>query len=88
MAVDKVDIFYLRILKLKRVEFRSRPGEQRDTVLQDYISNDLLTCRKHFPQAANAGFQMLSLLESDDLVVRQYAVRLYNTLASLQQGKN
>ena len=55
-------------------------------MLLAFIDNDLFTCRKVFPQTANAGFEMLSLFESDDVAVRQYVARLYNTLSSLQQG--
>ncbi|KAM7409565.1 hypothetical protein PAMA_001176 [Pampus argenteus] len=60
---------------------RSLPGEQRDTVLQAYISNDLLerysTKRK----------TVLHLIRSKNGIVRQYMARLINAFASLAEGR-
>uniref|UniRef100_A0AC11ERX0 Armadillo repeat containing 9 n=1 Tax=Ovis aries TaxID=9940 RepID=A0AC11ERX0_SHEEP len=57
----------------------SHPGEQRETVLQAYISNDLLDC--HSPSQRS----VLQLLQSKSEVVRQYTARLINAFASLAE---
>ncbi|XP_053566281.1 lisH domain-containing protein ARMC9 isoform X2 [Bombina bombina] len=70
------------ILQALRWRFtRSQPGEQRDTVLQAYISNDLLDC--HQIEQRN----VLKLLHSKNEVVRQYTARLINAFASLAEGR-
>ncbi|XP_064418261.1 lisH domain-containing protein ARMC9 [Latimeria chalumnae] len=60
---------------------RSYPGEQRDTVLQAYISNNLLDSH------SNGQRNIRSLLRSTSEVVRQYAARLINAFASLADGR-
>ncbi|XP_075717953.1 lisH domain-containing protein ARMC9 isoform X1 [Rhinoderma darwinii] len=70
------------ILQALRWRFtRSQPGEQRDTVLQAYITNDLLD----FYQ--NEQRNVLQLLHSKNEVVRQYTSRLINAFASLADGR-
>uniref|UniRef100_A0A9L0JPK8 LisH domain-containing protein ARMC9 n=1 Tax=Equus asinus TaxID=9793 RepID=A0A9L0JPK8_EQUAS len=59
----------------------SHPGEQRETVLQAYISNDLLDCHSHSQRG------VLQLLHSRSEVVRQYMARLINAFASLAEGR-
>uniref|UniRef100_A0A804HI20 LisH domain-containing protein ARMC9 n=1 Tax=Homo sapiens TaxID=9606 RepID=A0A804HI20_HUMAN len=59
----------------------SHPGEQRETVLQAYISNDLLDCYSHNQRS------VLQLLHSTSDVVRQYMARLINAFASLAEGR-
>uniref|UniRef100_A0A8W4FHQ0 LisH domain-containing protein ARMC9 n=1 Tax=Sus scrofa TaxID=9823 RepID=A0A8W4FHQ0_PIG len=59
----------------------SHPGEQRETVLQAYISNDLLDCHSHGQRS------VLQLLNSKSDVVRQYMARLINAFASLAEGR-
>ncbi|XP_025058507.1 lisH domain-containing protein ARMC9 isoform X5 [Alligator sinensis] len=59
----------------------SHPGEQRDTVLQAYIGNDLLDCH------SNCQRNVLKLLHSKSEVVRQYMARLINAFASLAEGR-
>ncbi|EGW14286.1 LisH domain-containing protein ARMC9 [Cricetulus griseus] len=59
----------------------SHPGEQRETVLQAYISNDLLDCHSHNQRI------VLQLLHSKSEAVRQYMARLINALASLAEGR-
>ncbi|XP_071998549.1 lisH domain-containing protein ARMC9 isoform X1 [Engystomops pustulosus] len=59
----------------------SQPGEQRDTVLQAYITNDLLDCYQ------NGQRKVLQLLQSKNEVVRQYIARLINAFASLADGR-
>ncbi|XP_063298926.1 lisH domain-containing protein ARMC9 isoform X3 [Pelobates fuscus] len=60
---------------------RSQSGEQRDTILQAYISNDLLDC------SHNEQRNVLKLLSSSNEVVRQYTARLINAFASLTNGR-
>ncbi|KAI1235914.1 hypothetical protein IHE44_0002005 [Lamprotornis superbus] len=59
----------------------SYPGEQRDTIMQAYISNDLLDCH------SNCQRSVLQLLYSKSEVVRQYMARLINAFASLIEGR-
>ncbi|XP_072264426.1 lisH domain-containing protein ARMC9 isoform X1 [Pyxicephalus adspersus] len=60
---------------------RSQPGEQRDTVLQAYITNDLFDLYQNVQSIA------LQLLQSKNELVRQYTARLINALASLSDGR-
>uniref|UniRef100_A0A7N6BW85 LisH domain-containing protein ARMC9 n=1 Tax=Anabas testudineus TaxID=64144 RepID=A0A7N6BW85_ANATE len=60
---------------------RSLPGEQRDTVLQAYISNDLLECYSTKQRT------VLHLLRSKNEIVCQYMARLINAFASLAEGR-
>ncbi|XP_030289719.1 lisH domain-containing protein ARMC9 isoform X2 [Sparus aurata] len=60
---------------------RSLPGEQRDTVLQAYISNDLLE------RYSTKQKTVLHLIRSKNEIVRQYVARLINAFASLAEGR-
>ncbi|KAK6320683.1 hypothetical protein J4Q44_G00097900 [Coregonus suidteri] len=60
---------------------RSLHGEQRDTVLQAYVSNDLLD-RQSTRQKT-----VLFLMRSKNGMVRQYMARLINAFASLAEGR-
>ncbi|NXI83198.1 ARMC9 protein, partial [Rhipidura dahli] len=74
----------LKALLLQALRWRlttSYPGEQRDTVIQAYISNDLLDCH------SNCQRSILQLLYSKSEVVRQYMARLINAFASLIEGR-
>ncbi|XP_071342030.1 lisH domain-containing protein ARMC9 isoform X1 [Trachinotus anak] len=74
----------LRSLLLQALRWRltrSLPGEQRDTVLQAYISNDLLE-RYSMGQKT-----VLHLMRSKNEIVRQYMARLLNAFASLAEGR-
>ncbi|NXO18788.1 ARMC9 protein, partial [Oriolus oriolus] len=74
----------LKALLLQALRWRlttSYPGEQRDTVMQAYISNDLLDCHSNFQRS------VLQLLYSKSEVVRQYMARLINAFASLIEGR-
>ncbi|XP_069068960.1 lisH domain-containing protein ARMC9 [Pleurodeles waltl] len=76
---DRLKAFLLQALRWRFT--RSQPGEQRDTVLQAYITNDLLDCHR------SQGRSVLELLHSKSEVVRQYAARLINAFASLAEGR-
>ncbi|XP_078523904.1 lisH domain-containing protein ARMC9 [Lissotriton helveticus] len=76
---DRLKAFLLQALRWRFT--RSQPGEQRDTVLQAYISNDLLDCHR------SQGRSVLELLHSKSEIVRQYAARLVNAFASLAEGR-
>ncbi|NWW59999.1 ARMC9 protein, partial [Ifrita kowaldi] len=74
----------LKALLLQALRWRlttSYPGEQRDTVIQAYISNDLLDCHSKCQRS------VLQLLYSKSEVVRQYMARLINAFASLIEGR-
>ncbi|XP_051930498.1 lisH domain-containing protein ARMC9 isoform X1 [Hippocampus zosterae] len=74
----------LRSLLLQALRWRltrSLPGEQRDTALQAYISNDLLE------QYSTKQETMLHLLSSKNEMVRQYMARLINTFSSFADGR-
>ncbi|XP_045905287.1 lisH domain-containing protein ARMC9 isoform X4 [Micropterus dolomieu] len=74
----------LRSLLLQALRWRltrSLPGEQRDTVLQAYISNDLLE------RYSTKQKTVLHLMRSKNEVVRQYMARLINAFASLAEGR-
>ncbi|NXX38533.1 ARMC9 protein, partial [Tricholaema leucomelas] len=76
---DRLKAFLLQALRWRLTT--SYPGEQRDTVLQAYISNDLLDCH------SNCQKNVLQLLYSKSEVVRQYMARLINAFASLAEGR-
>ncbi|XP_006171183.1 lisH domain-containing protein ARMC9 isoform X2 [Tupaia chinensis] len=76
---DRLKAFLLQALRWRLTT--SLPGEQRETVLQAYISNDLLDCHSHNQRS------VLQLLHSKSEVVRQYMARLLNAFASLAQGR-
>ncbi|XP_037626409.1 lisH domain-containing protein ARMC9 isoform X1 [Sebastes umbrosus] len=74
----------LRSLLLQALRWRltrSLPGEQRDTVLQAFISNDLL--ERYSTQQKT----LLHLMGSKNEIVRQYMARLINAFASLAEGR-
>ncbi|NWS96808.1 ARMC9 protein, partial [Mionectes macconnelli] len=75
---DRLKAFLLQALRWRLTT--SYPGEQRDTVLQAYISNDLLDCHSNCQS-------ILQLLHSKSEVVRQYMARLINAFASLAEGR-
>ncbi|CAK8681084.1 unnamed protein product [Clavelina lepadiformis] len=87
MGSDRLKAFLLQALRWRLT--RSSPGEQRDTVLLAYIENDIFQCNaKHSARGTPYDKRhMLRLFESYDVVVKQYAARLYNALASLQKGR-
>ncbi|XP_056214686.1 lisH domain-containing protein ARMC9 isoform X7 [Falco biarmicus] len=76
---DRLKAFLLQALRWRLTT--SYPGEQRDTVLQAYISNDLLDCH------SNCQKTVLILLHSKSEVVRQYMARLINAFASMAEGR-
>ncbi|NXW21033.1 ARMC9 protein, partial [Circaetus pectoralis] len=76
---DRLKAFLLQALRWRLTT--SYPGEQRDTVLQAYISNDLLDCHSSCQRS------VLKLLHSKSEVVRQYMARLINAFASLAEGR-
>ncbi|XP_069473663.1 lisH domain-containing protein ARMC9 isoform X3 [Ambystoma mexicanum] len=76
---DRLKAFLLQALRWRFT--RTQPGEQRDTVLQAYISNDLLDCHR------SKGRTVLELLHSKSEIVRQYTARLINAFASLADGR-
>ncbi|XP_071608538.1 lisH domain-containing protein ARMC9 isoform X1 [Heliangelus exortis] len=76
---DRLKAFLLQALRWRLTT--SYPGEQRDTVLQAYISNDLLDCHSDCQRS------VLKLLHSKSEVVRQYTARLINAFASLAEGR-
>ncbi|XP_051010197.1 lisH domain-containing protein ARMC9 [Acomys russatus] len=76
---DRLKAFLLQALRWRLTT--SHPGEQRETVLQAYISNDLLDCHSHNQRS------VLQLLHSKSEAVRQYTARLINALASLAEGR-
>ncbi|XP_077439949.1 lisH domain-containing protein ARMC9 isoform X2 [Vanacampus margaritifer] len=74
----------LRCLLLQALRWRltrSLPGEQRDTALHAYISNDLLE-RNSTKQET-----ILHLLTSENEMVRQYMARLINAFSSFIDGR-
>ncbi|KFP73111.1 LisH domain-containing protein ARMC9, partial [Acanthisitta chloris] len=76
---DRLKAFLLQALRWRLTT--SYPGEQRDTVLQAYISNDLLDCH------SKCQGSVFKLLHSKSEVVRQYMARLINAFASLAKGR-
>ncbi|XP_020827819.1 lisH domain-containing protein ARMC9 isoform X3 [Phascolarctos cinereus] len=76
---DRLKAFLLQALRWRLTT--SHPGEQRETVLQAYITNDLLDCQ------SSSQRNVLQLLHSTNDVVRQYMARLINAFASLSEGR-
>ncbi|KAE8603541.1 hypothetical protein XENTR_v10014361 [Xenopus tropicalis] len=76
---DRLKALILQALRWRLT--RSQPGEQRNTVLQAYISNDLLDC--HHNEQKN----VLMLLRSPSEVVRQYTALLIDVFSSLAYGR-
>lgn len=76
---DRLQALLLQALRWRLT--RSLPGEQRDTVLQAYVSNDLLD------RFSNSQKAVLYLMWSRNDIVRQYMARLINAFASLSEGR-
>uniref|UniRef100_UPI00398EFF81 lisH domain-containing protein ARMC9 isoform X2 n=1 Tax=Pristiophorus japonicus TaxID=55135 RepID=UPI00398EFF81 len=76
---DRLKALLLQALRWRLTQ--SHPGEQRDTVLQAYISNDLLECHNKNQRS------LINLLNSKSEIVRQYTARLINGFASLSHGR-
>ncbi|XP_072897298.1 lisH domain-containing protein ARMC9 isoform X6 [Hemitrygon akajei] len=76
---DRLKALLLQALRWRLTQ--SQPGEQRDTVLQAYINNDLLECHKKYQKS------VINLLNSKSEIVRQYTARLINGFASLSHGR-
>ncbi|XP_073733447.1 lisH domain-containing protein ARMC9 isoform X2 [Callorhinus ursinus] len=79
LGSDRLKAFLLQALRWRLTT--SLPGEQRETVLEAYIGNDLLDCHSHSQR------RVLQLLHSRSEVVRQYMARLVNAFASLAEGR-
>lgn len=78
-GTDRLKALLLQALRWRLT--RSLHGEQRDTVLQAFISNDLLDCYSTGQKS------VLHLLKSKNEVVRQYMARLVNAFASVSEGR-
>ncbi|XP_067254602.1 lisH domain-containing protein ARMC9 isoform X1 [Chanodichthys erythropterus] len=76
---DRLKALLLQALRWRLT--RSLHGEQRDTVLQAFISNDLLERYSTKPKT------VLYLIKSKNEIVRQYMARLINAFASLCDGR-
>ncbi|XP_026879233.2 lisH domain-containing protein ARMC9 isoform X1 [Electrophorus electricus] len=76
---DRLKALLLQALRWRLT--RSLQGEQRDTVLQAFISNDLLD--SHTTKQKS----VLHLIKSKNEIVRQYMARLINAFASLSEGR-
>uniref|UniRef100_A0A4W4FQ01 LisH domain-containing protein ARMC9 n=1 Tax=Electrophorus electricus TaxID=8005 RepID=A0A4W4FQ01_ELEEL len=76
---DRLKALLLQALRWRLT--RSLQGEQRDTVLQAFISNDLLD------SLSNLQKSVLHLIKSKNEIVRQYMARLINAFASLSEGR-
>uniref|UniRef100_A0A8B9L421 LisH domain-containing protein ARMC9 n=1 Tax=Astyanax mexicanus TaxID=7994 RepID=A0A8B9L421_ASTMX len=76
---DRLKALLLQALRWRLT--RTVQGEQRDTVLQAYISNDLLNCCK--PKQKS----VLQLIRSNNEIVQQYTARLINAFASVSEGR-
>uniref|UniRef100_A0A672QWB3 LisH domain-containing protein ARMC9 n=1 Tax=Sinocyclocheilus grahami TaxID=75366 RepID=A0A672QWB3_SINGR len=76
---DRLKALLLQALRWRLT--RSLHGEQRDTVLQAFISNDLLE------RYSSKQKSVLHLMKSKNEIVRQYMARLINAFASLCDGR-
>ncbi|XP_047665869.1 lisH domain-containing protein ARMC9 isoform X2 [Tachysurus fulvidraco] len=76
---DRLKSLLLQALRWRLT--RSVQGEQRDTVLQAFISNDLLNI------CTTKQKSVVHLIKSKNDSVRQYTARLLNTFASLSEGR-
>ncbi|XP_051980482.1 lisH domain-containing protein ARMC9 isoform X2 [Xyrauchen texanus] len=76
---DRLKALLLQALRWRLT--RSLHGEQRDTVLQAFLSNDLLE------RYSTRQKTVLHLIKSKNEIVRQYMARLINTFASLCGGR-
>ncbi len=59
---------------------RSLPGNQRDSVISQYVGEDLLGCSS--PNSSHLA-AIIQLLQTTDHNLREQLARLFNTLASL-----
>lgn len=78
-GADRLRAFLLQALRWRLT--RSLPGEQRDTALQAYISNDLLG------RYSSNQKTVLHLMKSKNEIIRQCMARLINAFASLAEGR-
>ncbi|XP_077998887.1 lisH domain-containing protein ARMC9-like isoform X2 [Glandiceps talaboti] len=78
---DRRKILLLQALRWRLT--RSQSGDQRDSIISAYCSNDLLGCA----QRGDYQEQILDLLSSPQEGVRQYIARLFNAFASLAEGR-
>uniref|UniRef100_A0A3Q3W9I9 LisH domain-containing protein ARMC9 n=1 Tax=Mola mola TaxID=94237 RepID=A0A3Q3W9I9_MOLML len=76
---DRLRAMLLQALRWRLT--RSLPGEQRDTVLQAFIRNDLLE------RYSTKQKTVLHLMRSKNEIIRQYMARLINAFASLAEGR-
>ncbi|KAL4630739.1 lisH domain-containing protein ARMC9 isoform X2 [Arapaima gigas] len=76
---DRLKALLLQALRWRLT--RSLQGEQKDTVLEAFISNDLLECHRSGQKS------ILHLMKSTNEIVRQYVARLINAFASLPEGR-
>ncbi|XP_039505635.1 lisH domain-containing protein ARMC9 isoform X2 [Pimephales promelas] len=76
---DRLKALLLQALRWRLT--RSLHGEQRDTILQAFISNDLLE------RYSTKQKTVLRLIKSKNEIVRQYMARLINAFASLCDGR-
>ncbi|XP_077058664.1 lisH domain-containing protein ARMC9 isoform X1 [Siphateles boraxobius] len=76
---DRLKALLLQALRWRLT--RSLHGEQRDTILQAFISNDLLE------RYSTKQKTVLHLIKSKNEIVRQYMARLINAFASLCDGR-
>ncbi|XP_076134766.1 lisH domain-containing protein ARMC9 isoform X2 [Alosa pseudoharengus] len=81
---DRLKALLLQALRWRLT--RSVHGEQRDTVLQAFISNDLLE-RVSRSSSSSRKKTVLHLMKSKNEIVRQYMARLINAFASLSDGR-
>ncbi|XP_064385078.1 lisH domain-containing protein ARMC9-like isoform X1 [Halichondria panicea] len=63
---------------------RSLPGNQRDSVISQYVGEDLLGCSS--PNSSHLA-AIIQLLQTTDHNLREQLARLFNTLASLTGGR-
>ncbi|XP_062412218.1 lisH domain-containing protein ARMC9 [Sardina pilchardus] len=80
---DRLKALLLQALRWRLT--RSVHGEQRDTVLQAFISNDLL--ERDSSSRSSRKKTVLHLMKSKNEIVRQYMARLINAFASLSDGR-
>ncbi|XP_062251892.1 lisH domain-containing protein ARMC9 isoform X1 [Platichthys flesus] len=78
-GADRLQSLLLQALRWRLT--RSLNNEQRESVLQAYISNDLLECYSTKQKT------VVHLLRSKNEIVRQYMARLINAFASLAEGR-
>ncbi|XP_060934243.1 lisH domain-containing protein ARMC9 [Limanda limanda] len=78
-GADNLQSLLLQALRWRLT--RSLHNEQRESVLQAYISNDLLECYSTKQKT------VVHLLRSKNEIVRQYMARLINAFASLAEGR-